>query len=219
MKTIRRCRVRRRPTTPRQGPQPVWQQAGRRQLRVFSSSRAPRPKAGAHKSDSSSSGHGVPQREVHRRRRRPRCATSLSLHSLSRRPRAPPQPLGLPSVRQISSLNGGSQGTPVSRAVTAPPPASETRPNASHNPSGDAFPALPAAKKPTSAMFSPGYKGPGVLRVHGAAATGPGPWGAGARRRQCDERHGRRRRGGELGRHEYWGGQRERTEGQTASVV
>ena len=44
-------------------------------------------------------------------------------------------------------------------------------------PKTDVFPALPAAKKPTSTVFSPGYTGAGVIRQHnGTPSTA---WGAG----------------------------------------
>lgn len=41
----------------------------------------------------------------------------------------------------------------------------------------EAFPALPAAKKPTSTVFSPGYTGSGVIRNH--SSTPVNAWGAG----------------------------------------
>lgn len=43
-------------------------------------------------------------------------------------------------------------------------------------PGSDAFPALPAAAKPTSTVFTPGYTGSGVRREHGAPTTA-NPWG------------------------------------------
>jgi E3 ubiquitin-protein ligase ZNF598 len=41
----------------------------------------------------------------------------------------------------------------------------------------EAFPALPAAKKPTSTVFSPGYSGSGVIR-QGGSSTSASAWGA-----------------------------------------
>jgi len=45
-------------------------------------------------------------------------------------------------------------------------------------PATDAFPALPMGKKPTSSVFSPGYRGAGVMRVNSAAPSAS-PWGPG----------------------------------------
>ncbi|KAK6433329.1 hypothetical protein LTR95_010494 [Oleoguttula sp. CCFEE 5521] len=46
-------------------------------------------------------------------------------------------------------------------------------------PAADLFPALPAAKKPTSSVFSPGYKGAGVIRSTGSGTSTPAHrWGA-----------------------------------------
>lgn len=44
--------------------------------------------------------------------------------------------------------------------------------------SGDAFPSLPAAKKPTSTVFTPGYRGAGVLRPN-TASSNANAWQAG----------------------------------------
>lgn len=54
-------------------------------------------------------------------------------------------------------------------ARTSPAP---SRTNSSQNlPKPDAFPALPAAKRPTSTVFSPGYTGSGVIRPSVPAAV------------------------------------------------
>jgi hypothetical protein len=45
----------------------------------------------------------------------------------------------------------------------------------------DAFPALPAAAKPRSTLFTPGYGGSGVVRRENSSASIAGhAWGAGA---------------------------------------
>jgi hypothetical protein len=63
-----------------------------------------------------------------------------------------------------------------SRTVTPRPAATAS---SSVRPAVDAFPALPAAPKPTSTVFSPGYTGNGVRREHGAPKTA-NPWGGGS---------------------------------------
>jgi hypothetical protein len=51
--------------------------------------------------------------------------------------------------------------------------------NGSNN--SDAFPALPAAAKPTSTIFSPGYTGAGLRRDHSGRDTPiNNAWGSGA---------------------------------------
>ncbi|KAK0812172.1 hypothetical protein LTR02_000872 [Friedmanniomyces endolithicus] len=44
---------------------------------------------------------------------------------------------------------------------------------------GDLFPALPAASKPMSSVFSPGYTGSGVIRSNGGNQRSGSAWGAG----------------------------------------
>ena len=46
--------------------------------------------------------------------------------------------------------------------------------------SAEAFPALPAAAKPTSTFFRPGYTGNGVLRNHGFGGASSNAWASGA---------------------------------------
>lgn len=62
-----------------------------------------------------------------------------------------------------------------SRTVT-PRPAVALSSSGTSRPGTDAFPALPAAAKPTSTVFTPGYTGSGVRREHGAPTTA-NPWG------------------------------------------
>jgi hypothetical protein len=73
-----------------------------------------------------------------------------------------------------SSASSSARVSPMpSRAAT--PAASKKQPNA------DAFPALPAAPKPQSTIFSPGYTGAGLRRDHGSRNTAVNAWaGAGA---------------------------------------
>jgi hypothetical protein len=59
----------------------------------------------------------------------------------------------------------------LARTIPAPAASSSGR-----RPGSDAFPALPAAAKPTSTVFTPGYTGSGVRREHGAPTTA-NPWG------------------------------------------
>ena len=68
-----------------------------------------------------------------------------------------------------SSTSSPSNSLPASRSTSRRDLAAVT--------DAEAFPALPAAAKPTSTVFSPGYSGSGVRRVNGAPAPGPNPWG------------------------------------------
>ncbi|TKA76549.1 hypothetical protein B0A49_01805 [Cryomyces minteri] len=70
--------------------------------------------------------------------------------------------------------------TSASSASVSSRPASSTHPAPTRTAAGarDAFPALPAAKKPTSTVFSPGYNGAGVRRVEARPLANPSPWGS-----------------------------------------
>jgi hypothetical protein len=73
-----------------------------------------------------------------------------------------------------SSASSSTRVSPMP-SRTATPAASKKQPNA------DAFPALPAAPKPQSTIFSPGYTGAGLRRDHGSRNTAVNAWaGAGA---------------------------------------
>ena len=64
----------------------------------------------------------------------------------------------------------------ASSSAKASPAPSRTQ-SSSNLKKADAFPALPAARKPTSTVFSPGYTGAGVLR-QSASSTPVSAWGA-----------------------------------------
>lgn len=91
--------------------------------------------------------------------------------------RAPPAPTpGWLAMRPAGSAGASRTGTPATSARPSPMP---SRVQSSANLSkGDAFPALPAAKKPTSTVFSPGYTGSGVIR-NNASRTPVSAWGSG----------------------------------------
>lgn len=99
--------------------------------------------------------------------------------------------LAFPSLPN-SRPNGGTTLTPTSAwlairpmAATAShsgsasvsPAPSRTQSSANIPKGAEAFPALPAAKKPTSTVFSPGYTGSGVIRSHNS--TPVNVWGGG----------------------------------------
>ncbi|TLD39201.1 Zinc finger RING-type protein [Venturia nashicola] len=103
----------------------------------------------------------------------------------------PALPPGAAASRAGSSRSGGS-GTPwagataggnsntssqaPSRTATPRPVAAAAGSSGTRRPGTDAFPALPAAAKPTSTKFTPGYNGYGVRREQAAPATA-NPWG------------------------------------------
>ncbi|RMX88329.1 hypothetical protein D0869_01698 [Hortaea werneckii] len=78
------------------------------------------------------------------------------------------QPSGWLALRPAGSTPSSSRASP------AP---SRTQSSTKVPKGGDAFPALPAAKKPTSTVFSPGYTGAGVIRTNASPAVG-NAWGA-----------------------------------------
>lgn len=68
-----------------------------------------------------------------------------------------------------------------SASSSARPSPTPSRSQSSQNLSngGDAFPSLPAARKPTSTVFSPGYSGAGVIRASNSS-TPVNAWGGGS---------------------------------------
>ncbi|KAI7634030.1 hypothetical protein KC319_g15801, partial [Hortaea werneckii] len=94
-----------------------------------------------------------------------------------------------PSFPALPSANGSSSRAQPSgwlalRPAGSTPSSSRASPAPSRTQSStnvpkgrDAFPALPAAKKPTSTVFSPGYTGAGVIRSNASPAVG-NAWGA-----------------------------------------
>ena len=84
------------------------------------------------------------------------------------------QSSGWLTLRPAAASNSASNS-----AKPSPVPSRSHTPAASASGRSDAFPALPAASKPTSTVFSPGYRGQGVLR-QGANATPVRAWGPGS---------------------------------------
>nr|POE54136.1 e3 ubiquitin-protein ligase hel2 [Quercus suber] len=90
----------------------------------------------------------------------------------------------LPSAKKPASSASGSGWLSI-RPAAASSTSSSAAPSRTHSnvnlrqtpASKDAFPALPAAKKPTSTVFSPGYKGAGILRPN--ASSSANAWQAG----------------------------------------
>ncbi|KAH9844483.1 zinc finger protein [Teratosphaeria destructans] len=87
------------------------------------------------------------------------------------------QPAGWLALRPAASSAGSSA------ASSAAPSRTQSSANISlgkarGGASGDAFPALPAAKKPTSTVFSPGYTGSGVIRTN--SGTPVSAWAGGS---------------------------------------
>ncbi|EMC91345.1 hypothetical protein BAUCODRAFT_127251 [Baudoinia panamericana UAMH 10762] len=71
-------------------------------------------------------------------------------------------PAPTPGWLALRPANGASN----SSSTRPSPTPSRTQSSANLARGGHAFPALPAAKKPTSAIFSPGYTGAGVIRTN-----------------------------------------------------
>lgn len=132
------------------------------------------------KSSTAQSGrsHGAPQQQQR--------SWGSAAGSSSSAPRATAGPSfpALPAANGGSSKGAGQSGwlalRPASSAASSsrPSPApSRTQSTANLKKGGDAFPALPAAKKPTSTVFSPGYTGAGVIRNTPSGAVS-NAWGA-----------------------------------------
>ncbi|KAK5240254.1 hypothetical protein LTR16_010901, partial [Cryomyces antarcticus] len=83
-------------------------------------------------------------------------------------------------VSTVPWVASSSTTTSASSAGASSRPASSAHPAPTRTATGarDAFPALPAAKKPTSTVFSPGYNGAGVRRVEARTLANPSPWGS-----------------------------------------
>ncbi|KAK4500150.1 hypothetical protein PRZ48_008336 [Zasmidium cellare] len=106
----------------------------------------------------------------------PASSSSNPFPSLPSKGRAPPAPT--PSwlaVRPAPSSSASPSLTPSASARASPAP-SRNQSNTNLSRGKDAFPALPAAKKPTSTVFSPGYTGSGVIRTNSNFA-GANAWG------------------------------------------
>jgi hypothetical protein len=90
---------------------------------------------------------------------------------------ATPQPSGWLALRPGTSGTTAASSSNSASNSTKPSPV----PSRSHTPAtaarAEAFPSLPAAKKPTSTVFSPGYTGAGVLR-QSASGTPVSAWGS-----------------------------------------
>lgn len=80
-------------------------------------------------------------------------------------PRSVPKP-----TWTASSASSSARPSPAPSRVASSTSLAQ-RPKA---PGSEAFPALPAAAKPTSSLFTPGYNGRAILRVGGGAS--PSPW-------------------------------------------
>jgi E3 ubiquitin-protein ligase ZNF598 len=89
---------------------------------------------------------------------------------------APPAPT--PSWLAMRPAASGSNSSST-RASPAPSRNQSSGNLVAKASSADAFPALPAAKKPTSTVFSPGYTGAGVIRSNGGAGSSVNAWVAG----------------------------------------
>lgn len=102
-------------------------------------------------------------------------------HTWAATGRAKPSGPAFPSLplaaNGASKSTGSSSGWLALRpsgssSTSARSSATPSRNASSQNlPKTDAFPALPAAAKPTSTVFSPGYRGAGVLRVNSSSAV------------------------------------------------
>ena len=87
---------------------------------------------------------------------------------------APPAPTpGWLTLRPSAAATSNS----ASSSAKASPAPSRSQSSA-HMKKTDAFPALPAARKPTSTVFSPGYTGAGVIRSNTSMPASA--WGGGA---------------------------------------
>lgn len=93
--------------------------------------------------------------------------------ALPTRKKAPAAPAPTPSWLAAPSSKPASSASSSARPSPTP-----SRTQSSQNLSGGAgaFPALPAARKPTSTVFSPGYSGAGVIR-NSNSSTPVNAWG------------------------------------------
>ncbi|KAK0637561.1 E3 ubiquitin-protein ligase hel2 [Lasiodiplodia hormozganensis] len=94
----------------------------------------------------------------------------------------PPLPSGASSSRAATGTGSANWASSSSNRPSPVPSRTASQTNLASKkaapPSADAFPALPAAKKPASTVFTPGYNGRAVRNVKG---NGPAvnAWGAG----------------------------------------
>ncbi|KAK5173680.1 uncharacterized protein LTR77_002361 [Saxophila tyrrhenica] len=86
------------------------------------------------------------------------------------------QPSGWLSLRPAAAANSNSNS--ASNSTRPSPTPSRAQSSAQLKKGGEAFPALPPGKKPTSTVFSPGYTGSGVIR-QSSSNTSAFSWGAG----------------------------------------
>ncbi|KAK5693730.1 hypothetical protein LTR97_010300 [Elasticomyces elasticus] len=101
-------------------------------------------------------------------------SASAAYPSLSTGAKGNANPAPTPSWLAIRPAAAAS--STASSARPSPTP-SRTQSSANLGRGGDLYPALPAAKKPTSSVFSPGYTGSGVIRSN--AGSSVSAWGAG----------------------------------------
>lgn len=80
------------------------------------------------------------------------------------------------AIRPAASASASSPYAPSPAASSRPSPA-PSRQQSSATLAKNAFPALPAAKKPTSNLFGPGYTGRGVLRNNSHNLAPANAWG------------------------------------------
>lgn len=73
-----------------------------------------------------------------------------------------------------------SSSRAASPATSSRPSPAPSRQQSSANLAKNAFPALPAAKKPTSTLFAPGYTGRGVIRNNSHSQAPANAWGGSA---------------------------------------
>ncbi|KAF1998060.1 hypothetical protein P154DRAFT_524370 [Amniculicola lignicola CBS 123094] len=115
-----------------------------------------------------------------------RSAVSKQASWASTQSNSPFPPLASSSSGRIGAKPGQTSwaaGSTSNSARVSPMPSrpSSTAPlnNAPKKPNlGEAFPALPAAPKPTSTIFSPGYTGAGLRRDHSGRNTPVNAWAA-----------------------------------------
>jgi len=79
-------------------------------------------------------------------------------------PRGQAPPASSPGWLAIRPASSVPSPALTPSAFARPSAAGSRQQSSAHLPKADAFPSLPAAKKPTSTAFSPGYTGSGVIR-------------------------------------------------------
>lgn len=90
-------------------------------------------------------------------------------------------PIQSSAAGNANNAAGGSRPAWVAANAAAARAQPKAKPQVNANSKGpskdEAFPALPAAAKPTSTMFSPGYSGPAVRRDKSGTSTPVTAWG------------------------------------------